>query len=139
MKRLVVVLTLLLVCSCSAYAQSGVEQEILKLVSERSAASDKDDFATVDRLTVPDPTLTLGNPPTLLTREMAMNRRKLARERGITMGTTVRTDEKVKVYGDTAIYSCSFKRVDKDKEGKATALDGRNTQTWVKLQGKWKL
>jgi ketosteroid isomerase-like protein len=70
---------------------------------------------------------------------MTMNRRKLARERGITMGTTVRTDEKVKVYGDTAIYSCSFKRVDKDKEGKEATLEGRNTQTWVKLQGKWKL
>jgi Domain of unknown function (DUF4440) len=139
MKRSVVVLTLLLVCTCSAYAQSSVEQEILKLVSERQTALEKDDYATHDRLTVPDPTQTIGNPPTLLTREMALNRRNLARKRGITMGSTVRSDQKVKVYGDTAIYYCSFKRVDKDKDGKEMTLEGRNTQTWVKLGGKWKL
>jgi hypothetical protein len=61
----------------------------LKLFAEHRAASDKDDFATLEKLTVPDPILTLGNPPRLLTREMAMNRRKLARERGIIMGPVV--------------------------------------------------
>src|SRR5262245_25124420 len=137
MKRFLVVLTLLSVCS--AYAQSSVEQEILKLVGERLRAAEKLDIPTLDRLSVPDPTITLGNPPTILTTEMERNRRKLALERGITIGATVPSDEKVKVYDNTAIYTCSFKRVDKDKDGKERTLEGRNTQTWVKLRGKWVL
>ena len=100
-------------------------------------AWEKNDTATLNKLTDPDGFMTLGNPPRLLTKE-DVARRSAARQAG-TMGQTVTSDVQTKVYGNTAVRIGSFKRIDKTADGKERILEGRFTRFYTKVNGNWKL
>ena len=46
-------------------------------------------------------------------------------------------NEKVQVYGDTAILTYNFVGLTQDKDGKVTTNRAKSTRVFVKLNGKW--
>ncbi len=121
----------------TVYTQSNVEKEIQTLQEKIEIAYEKNDTATLNKLTDPDGFLTLGNPPRLLTKEEQA--RRIAAQQAGTMGKAVESDVQIKVYGNTAVRTSSFRRVDKTSEGKERVLEGRNTRVYAKVNGDWKL
>jgi ketosteroid isomerase-like protein len=137
MKQVLLALAVLFVLTSGIYAQSTVEKELQALDQKIEIAHEKNDTAALNKLTDPDGFMTFGNPPRLMTKE-AMAQRIAARQAG-TMGKAVESDVQTKVYGNTAVRTASFKRVDKTAEGKERILEGRNTRVYVKVNGNWKL
>ena len=46
-------------------------------------------------------------------------------------------NEKVQIYGDTAILTYNFIGLSQDKDGKITPVRAKSTRVFVKLNGKW--
>lgn len=136
MKQILLALAVLFVLTPGIYAQSNIEKELQALDQKIEIAIEKNDTATLNKLTDPDGFYTLGNPPRLLKKE-ELTRRSAARQAG-TMGKEVESDVQTKVYGNTAVRTGSFKRVDKTADGKERILEGRFTRVYAKVNGNWK-
>ena len=48
-------------------------------------------------------------------------------------------NQKVQVYGDTAILTYNFVGVSRDKDGKVTPSNAKSTRVYSKINGKWML
>ncbi len=111
MKQILLALAVLFVLTPGIYAQSNIEKELQALDQKIEIAIEKNDTATLNKLTDPDGFYTLGNPPRLLKKE-ELTRRSAARQAG-TMGKEVESDVQTKVFAREVLRELTKRRTGK--------------------------
>lgn len=113
-------------------AAQGVEQQLKKLEMQWDEAGVKKDAGVYDRVLADDFTLT-GPNGHLVTKAQFTAELKSGED---TVSSSVLSDMKVRIYGDTAIvtYVENAKETFKGQDVSGTS---RWTDTWVKREGSW--
>lgn len=143
MKRIVITLYLLTLMPILALSQDNdkkVVEEILKLEQELSQAKVKDDLTVPKRLLAEDCTVTFLVPPQTFSKAaLLMPNPASNNPTARTIETSTLEETKVRVFGNTAIFTGRWKETRKYADGRVTNPSGRLTDTWVKLNGRWQL
>lgn len=143
MKQFFFSICLLILVPAFALGQSSnqkVEEEILKLEQELLQAMDKSDQPVLEKLVAEDFAATWLIPPQIKTKAEFRTLLQAQKAMGAqpTEATTVE-ETKVRVYGDTAIFTARWKQSRKRADGSSGTASGRETHTWVKLNGRWQI
>ena len=137
MKQFFISICLLILVPAFALGQDNnkkVETEILKLEQDLIQARVKNDLATPQRLMTDNYAMTLFIPPQHMSKAEL-----LASRQNYTVTERTEEETKVRVYGNTAIYTARWKETRKHADGRLSNPSGRQTDTWVKLNGRWQL
>ncbi len=111
----------------------SVEQELIKLENGWNDALVKHDWAFLEQI-LADNSLHTDSDGAVSTKAQVIAYFKSGE---ILITSAVADDFKVRVYGDAAVVS--FRCTDKSQsKGKDTSSQGRITDTWVKLAGRWR-
>jgi ketosteroid isomerase-like protein len=120
-----------------AKKDTAVEAEIIKLENEYDRANAKNDVAALDKLTADDFLVTYFIPPKLMTKAQRLAEAKAAQP--FTVESSALGDLKVRIHGDSAVVTGTWKESRKAKDGKVKDVTGRLTDVWLKMAGQWKL
>ncbi len=129
----------LTVAAQQASFRSAADQVISITKAEWAAIMDKNAAVAVENI-ADDCTIWVRNFPNRLDGKELIYTMKEVEAGGVgNMVLAEMANEKVQVYGDTAVLSYNFMGMRKDAEGEVEAFRSKSTRVYVKEGGKWLL
>ena len=127
----------LTVAAQQASFRSAADQVISITKAEWAAIMDKNAAVAVENI-ADDCTIWVRNFPNRLDGKELIYTMKEVEAGGVgNMVLAEMANEKVQVYGDTAVLTYNFMGMGKDKDGKIEPIKAKSTRVYTKNRGKW--